>query len=509
MNRTFYTLFYVLLYFQINTVLKPFVYDNYECFQGESIQFYPVIQSANIFILSIFSVYTLYLITLSRTKNIYVLALSIIYIKYVMDSILYNNTISIYQYEFRQSLMWGFTTPLILKLYADMNHITMIDIHSYIHIASNIIHIFMYPFRKTGYNGFIICALTVMETCFIYRLCAFNAMKYTKYIICIWCMFSFITGIEILHIFNVHDIQICFLLSDMIAKLTVLFIVNDHEEQMEYVKDNMDLQAITLLSHVKKTIKTFESTNILTKKCRTLMCHLENEYTKLVPVDKTILKLELLRKILPLEMEDNYLTQTNDYKSYNFICVLFTDIVSYTELAKRYDDSVIFRLLNNIYTVFDEAVVKYSNLQKIETIGDAYMVVGDIYNQDTQTNVRNIVLLSIEFMRLIKTIPTPDGVPLQLRIGIHLGKVTVGILGNEIPRLCVVGNTVNVASRLQSTAEPDGIQMSRHVYEFASELDLGIEEYHMKENVYLKNLGSVTTYNILSTAIGPDSCIGK
>jgi class 3 adenylate cyclase len=82
-----------------------------------------------------------------------------------------------------------------------------------------------------------------------------------------------------------------------------------------------------------------------------------------------------------------------------------------------------------------------------------------------------------------------------IRVGIHIGSVSVGILGNEIPRLCVVGNTVNMASRLQSTADPDTIQISHHIYEQLEEMDLKNKfEICKKENVFLKNIGSVTTY---------------
>ena len=100
-------------------------------------------------------------------------------------------------------------------------------------------------------------------------------------------------------------------------------------------------------------------------------------------------------------------------------------------------------------------------------------------------------------MREVKLIATPNNKPLQLRIGINLGKVVVGILGVEIPRLCVIGNTVNVASRLQSTADPDTIQISRHVYEIAETTDFGMNiQFEIKENVFLKNLGTRTTYRI-------------
>jgi class 3 adenylate cyclase len=175
------------------------------------------------------------------------------------------------------------------------------------------------------------------------------------------------------------------------------------------------------------------------------------------------------------------------------------DIINYTELAKKYNSDTIFKLLNSIYNHFDTIIKKYQHLQKIETIGDAYMVVGDIYRNKLNHKIviKDIISLGLEFIHEIKSISTPDNVPLCIRIGINIGSVNIGILGNEIPRLCVVGNTVNVAARLQSTAEEDTIQMSEHIYEQIED-DMGTDiDIVKKENVFLKNIGSVTTYNIL------------
>jgi class 3 adenylate cyclase len=176
------------------------------------------------------------------------------------------------------------------------------------------------------------------------------------------------------------------------------------------------------------------------------------------------------------------------------------DIVNYTELAKKYNSETIFKLLNAIYNHFDTIIKKYQHLQKIETIGDAYMVVGDIYrNEPNHTKVaKEIISLGLEFIKEIKSVKTPDDVPLCIRIGINMGSVNIGILGNEIPRLCVVGNTVNVAARLQSTAEEDTVQMSWHIYEQIKDDPMIKNEIEIvkNENVFLKNIGSVTTYNI-------------
>jgi class 3 adenylate cyclase len=168
-------------------------------------------------------------------------------------------------------------------------------------------------------------------------------------------------------------------------------------------------------------------------------------------------------------------------------------------LARKYDDKIIFQLLYNIYTLFDYTIKKYPHLQKIETIGDAYMVVGDIFRNSSNHNIviKEIILFALDIVNEIKTIQTPDNIPLCIRIGINIGNVSIGILGNEIPRLCVVGNSVNVASRLQSTAEIDTIQFSKHIYEQVKDIEFDKNfEITIKENVFLKNMGSVTTYNI-------------
>ena len=156
--------------------------------------------------------------------------------------------------------------------------------------------------------------------------------------------------------------------------------------------------------------------------------------------------------------------------------------------------------MNSIYVKFDIIIKRYSHLQKIETIGDAYMIVGDIFRDCNNYKIalKEIILLSLEFIKEIKTIRTPDNQPISIRIGIHIGSVVVGILGNELPRLCVVGNTVNMASRLQSTAEENTIQISESMYEFVKNIYFGLDiEFTKKENIFLKNIGSVNTYNII------------
>ena len=268
-------------------------------------------------------------------------------------------------------------------------------------------------------------------------------------------------------------------------------VVCDSEVKINKIKEDIDLQGINFITYLLDKIREFENDNIITKKNKYILNYTTNLLTEYIPNNTTGVKIELLQKILPFGFDNKYILSFSSSaiscKEYDKICILFTDIVSYTELAKRYDATTIYNLLNDVYNRFDKLIKKYAFLQKIETIGDAYMVVGDLYRNSCnfKETIKQIILLALEFIEIVKKIPTPDNVPLSLRIGIHIGNVVVGILGNEIPRLCVVGNSVNVAARLQSTAEKNTIQLSHHIYEIANEFDMNIV-FSEKQNLFKK-----------------------
>jgi class 3 adenylate cyclase len=220
-------------------------------------------------------------------------------------------------------------------------------------------------------------------------------------------------------------------------------------------------------------------------------------------------KIELLNKLLPYDFDNQYICNYNKYtiynepfiisKRFNMIVIMFMDIVNYTSLAKKFDDEIIFKLLHNIYIKLDSIKKKYKHLQKIETIGDAYMTVGDMNRLNNNHNIviKEMILFSLELIKEIKYINTPNKQPLDIRIGINMGNVSIGILGYKMPRLCVVGNAVNVASRLQSTAEINTIHFSHHIYEQLDEIKFDTKlNIQKNENVYLKNIKNMTTYFI-------------
>jgi len=412
--------------------------------------------------------------------------------------------------------MWLFATPLMLKMYCNINNLKLRDINIHYHIIPIVINIFVYPHKNTYIFYYFTGISWIMLFIFINNLFSKQGLIFTNVYLFIWGIFMCVNLIDVFQITDKYNINIYYSYADMIGKMITNIIVNDYNEKELTQVNNIDLQSVQFILYMIKNIKKYKDDNaVITPQCNNFISFTTHRFLVKIPENKVMLEQELLKKLLPFGFDKDYIENANantnsnsnasasvNTKQFNMICVLFTDLVNYTELSRKYDDKIIFQMLYCIYTVFDNTIKKYPHLQKIETIGDAYMVVGDIFRNSINHKivVKEIILFALDIVKEIKTVKTPVNIPLSIRIGINIGNVSVGILGNEIPRLCVVGNTVNMASRLQSTADIDTIQLSRHIYEQLQDIDFDIKfEIITKENVFLKNIGSIITYNIPPT----------
>lgn len=498
---------YVFIYFNIDGILNKLYLSHHICSNNELInynnEFYHTVSNLNMFSISVYSIYIAKLLLYNNRINVDSFALALLYIKYTLHMLLSDN-MTMCQHEFSRHLMWLFTTPLMLKLYCNVNNINLYDIHAHFHIIPTAINVFVYPYKGQPSYYLISGFSWILLLLFIKKIYSKDTLLFTNIYLYIWFMFMGITFVDVFQITNSYNVNTYYLAADIISKITTNVIINDYTEREKTMTNTMDLQSVQFITYMIKHIKqyVYENTNITTK-CKTFIDFTTQHFLAKIPENKAAVDQELLKKILPLGLDKYYHNanaNTNaNAKQYPMICILFTDIVNYTELAKKYDDKIIFNLLNDVYNKFDIIIKKFPHLQKVETIGDAYMVVGDIYREtyNHKVVIKEIVSLAIELIQNVKNIITPDKIPLCIRVGINMGNVSIGILGSEIPRLCVVGNAVNVASRLQSTAETNTIQMSRHIYEQLAEIDFDVKfTIIQKENVFLKNIGSITTYNI-------------
>ncbi|CAJ0958486.1 unnamed protein product, partial [Mesorhabditis belari] len=149
-------------------------------------------------------------------------------------------------------------------------------------------------------------------------------------------------------------------------------------------------------------------------------------------------------------------------KMYPTATVLFSDVVGFTKLCSSSTPLEVVNMLNSVYSGFD-AVINKHEAYKVETIGDAYMVVSGIPEENGKRHIAHIADVSLEIMKYLEEfeIPHRKTQRLRCRLGFHTGPVAAAVVGLNAPRYCLFGDTVNMASRMESTGEPEKIQISQ------------------------------------------------
>jgi PAS domain S-box-containing protein len=168
--------------------------------------------------------------------------------------------------------------------------------------------------------------------------------------------------------------------------------------------------------------------------------------------------------------------------------ILFADIVGFTPLSSRMPATELVNLLNHIFSAFDRLVERHG-VEKIKTIGDAYMVVGGIpvpHNDHAEA----IAKMALDMQQVITCLQPDIGQPINIRIGIHTGPVVAGVIGVKKFSYDLWGDTVNVASRMESSGEPGKIQVTAATYEFLKEKFL----FEERGRIEVKGKGLMTTY---------------
>lgn len=498
--RLFYVFIASLFYYQIDNIVNDIL------FPEKNIHFIKEDmndkQLKNIYLFSFilftsFFGYSLY--RYHKNKMIHNIYITVIYLKYSSIYFFRENLTEEHQ-EIRKILMWIFTTPVMLNMLTSINKISYMDIKPHYHTINTILYLLITFLKKElVYNGSKLI-LYISNGYYIYHLIQFTYYRYTRIFIGIWMMFGMIVLLKDLRFIDEKTTILFNLIADVLAKFMVINLISEFEDQREEISANMDLQSLQLVTQVLKNIDEFRESNKISKTCEKTMNYLINNIKGLIPKKENhdLLKIELLKKILPYDLEDRYLlSNINRYTKHDNLCVLFTDIVSYSKISHEYDEQVIYQLLNELYIRFDFLLRKYKNLQKIETIGDSYMVVGDMTNEfSIDDSVHSMILFALELIESVKTIKTPSQEELKIRIGIHNGPVVVGILGLDIPRLCVIGNTVNTTSRLESTSYPNRIHISESIYSLIQNKDK--YQFKKRKNIVLKNIDIVNTYFLFS-----------
>jgi len=163
----------------------------------------------------------------------------------------------------------------------------------------------------------------------------------------------------------------------------------------------------------------------------------------------------VLYSTLPREVADRMIRGDEINDRFDHACVLFADVVGFTTASSSMDPSDVIALLADLYHAYD-AICREHGVTKVKTIGDSYLCFkGD---GTSEQNAQAVAAVAAGIQR--HTVLWPSGEPLTLRIGIHSGPVSAGVIGSERLQYDIWGDTVNLASRMESTGEPGRIQVS-------------------------------------------------
>jgi len=211
-------------------------------------------------------------------------------------------------------------------------------------------------------------------------------------------------------------------------------------------------------------------------------------------LDKQKVQIEnLMLNILPaevaIELQEHGHATPRHYES---VSVLFTDFKSFTSLSDKMSPQELIEELNDSFMAFDD-IVENNQLEKIKTIGDAYMCAGGIPTP-YESHLFNMINAGLEMQAFIKEKNEKrmaEGMPLwELRVGIHIGPVVAGVVGRKKYAYDIWGSTVNIASRMESNGAPGRVNISAGVYELVKE----VYNCSHRGKISAKNVGEIDMY---------------
>lgn len=209
-----------------------------------------------------------------------------------------------------------------------------------------------------------------------------------------------------------------------------------------------------------------------------------------------ILSDKLLHNILPDEVAEELKEKGESVaKDFEDVSVLFSDFKGFTNISEQLSAQELVAELNTCFKAFDSIITSFG-MEKIKTIGDSYMAAGGLHIPRTSTT-KDVVLAGLEmqdFIRERKNERVDQGKPFfEMRIGIHTGPVVAGIVGDKKFQYDIWGDTVNIASRMESSGEVDTVNISENTYNLVKEEEEDLL-FKQRGKIEAKNKGKVEMY---------------
>ncbi|XP_026332130.1 atrial natriuretic peptide receptor 1 isoform X2 [Hyposmocoma kahamanoa] len=216
---------------------------------------------------------------------------------------------------------------------------------------------------------------------------------------------------------------------------------------------------------------------------------------------------ELLYQLLPKSVASQLINGLSVVaETFEQVTIYFSDIVGFTALSATSTPMQVVDLLNDLYTCFDSIVENY-DVYKVETIGDAYMVVSGLPERNGTRHACEVARMSLALLDAVGRfrIRHRPNEQLKLRIGLHSGPCVAGVVGLKMPRYCLFGDTVNTASRMETNGEP----LKIHVSPTTKTLLDTFQTFRLdcRGEVTMKGKGTLVTYWLLGETVDSNAVV--
>ncbi len=247
---------------------------------------------------------------------------------------------------------------------------------------------------------------------------------------------------------------------------------------------------------VRRALALFSGTSSMA-----LVAYLDNVFRSDADETERLLGIEharserLLLNILPRAIAERLKgDERNIADGFPEVTILFADIVGFTELSQRTSPADLVELLNRIFFAFD-ALSDQHALEKIKTIGDSYMVAGGLTPGDADHAVR-VIQFGLDMLAALDAINRETGNHLELRVGVNTGPVVAGVIGTRKFCYDLWGDTVNTASRMESSGVKGRVQVAQRTHDLAD----GRLSFEARGRIQVKGKGEMETYLVAARA---------
>ncbi|XP_006874212.1 PREDICTED: guanylate cyclase soluble subunit beta-2-like [Chrysochloris asiatica] len=269
-------------------------------------------------------------------------------------------------------------------------------------------------------------------------------------------------------------------------KLRSLQEMEEHEMHLSDIAPHDTTRDLILLN--QQRLAEIELSNQLERKkeeLRVLSKHLAIEKKK----TETLLY-AMLPEHVANQLKEGKRVAAGEFKT---CTILFSDVVTFTNICAACEPIQIVNMLNSMYSKFDR-LTSVHDVYKVETIGDAYMVVGGV-PVPAESHAQRVANFALGMRISAREVMNPvTGGPIQIRVGIHTGPVLAGVVGDKMPRYCLFGDTVNTASRMESHGLPNKVHLSPTAYRALENQGFEIIE---RGEIEVKGKGKMTTYFLI------------